>query len=138
MWQWLSDLWNLTRIFDKYIPKIKSLLETADRQQRQMEDLRQEIINMKRDIEGLKSPLGYIDTERMATAIVKARKTEIPVEKETAKEESKWEVEKNPRPLTESRITKVDKYYDPQLGVEYTTIEINGDKVSPDEDTVKE
>lgn len=164
IFKWLSNLWNLRKIFDKYLPKIKSLLETADRQQRQMEDLRQEIINMKKDIERLKSPLGYLDTERMATAIVKARKTEIP----TAEEEPKFAVNPNPPSLCRKptivvpeglecvgepeysrsldrdyykpkpEVTKVDKYYDPQLGVEYTDVEINGDKVSSEDDTVKE
>ena len=40
-------------------------------------------------------------------------------------------VEDNPR-------VKVDKYYDPQMNVEYVDIEINGEKASPDDDTVKE
>ena len=36
------------------------------------------------------------------------------------------------------RNIKVDKYYDPQLNVEYVDIEINGEKASPNDDTVKE
>ena len=135
IFKWLSNLWNLRLIFDKYLPKIKKLLETVDQQQLQIKNLRQEILDMKKVIEKLKSPLGYLDTERMAEAIVKARKTEIPMENETAKEASKWEVEQNPRPMTESRITKRNRYYDPQMGVEYFDFEVNGDKDSSEDDT---
>lgn len=141
------------------------LLGATDRQQCQMEDLRQEILDMKKEIEKLKSPLGYLDTERMTEAIVKARKTEIPT---TIKEESKFAVNPNPPSLCRKPtivvpeglecvgepeysnylerdyykpkpdVTKIDRFYDPQLGVEYTDIEINGEKTSPDDDTVKE
>lgn len=43
-----------------------------------------------------------------------------------------------PIEIAEDRNIKIDKYYDPQMNVEYVDIEINGEKVSPDEDTVKE
>ena len=125
MRQWLSDIWNLTRIFDKYLPKIKSLLETVDRQQRQMEDLRQEIIDMKKDIAKLKGATPTTGEEKKPTIVVPEG---------FMTQDGFVEYTPDSKPV----VTKVDKYYDPQLGVEYTTIKINGDKGSPDEDTVKE
>ena len=66
------------------------------------------------------------------------REAKFEVERELAKlkETSKGipieVVEDNVKPVV------IDKYYDPQLGVEYVITEINGDKVSPDDDTVVE
>lgn len=116
MRQWLSDIWNLTRIFDKYIPRIKKLMETVDCQQRQIEDLRQNIIDMKKCIQTLK------------------------VESEGILHETTHATERAEKPKigSESRITKVNRYYDPQMGVEYFDFEINGDKASPEDDTVAE
>lgn len=125
MRQWLSDIWNLTRIFDKYIPRLKKLMETVDCQQRQIEDLRQEIIDMKKDIAKLKGATPTTDEEKKPTIVVpEGFMTQDGFVEYT--------------PDSKPKVTKVDKYYDPQLGVEYTTIEINGDEVSPEDDTEKE
>lgn len=37
---------------------------------------------------------------------------------------------------TQPKNIKVNKYYDPQMNVEYVDIEINGEKASPNDDTV--
>ena len=38
--KWLENIWNLRLIFDKYLPKIKELLETVKTLQKQIEELK--------------------------------------------------------------------------------------------------
>ena len=112
MKQWFSDLWNLSRIFDKYIPRLKTLEEDVARLEQKLDDLRQAELNLEKEVKRLKSPPPSSTPDQ-------------PAEKaETIKKES--------------RITKVNRYYDPQMGVEYLDFEVNGDKASPEDDTVRE
>lgn len=133
IFKWLSNLWNLRKIFDKYLPKIKKLLETVDYQQQQMKSLRQDILDMKKEIAKLKGATPTPDEEKKPTIVVPEG-----LECVGEPEYSKYLDRDYYKPKEESRITKVNRYYDPQLGVEYLDFEINGDKVSSEDDTVVE
>ena len=61
-----------------------------------------------------------IDTERKSKKLQESKTTPIEV------------VEDRPKNI------RVNKYYDPQMNVEYVDIEINGEKASPNDDTVAE
>ena len=47
IFKWLENLWNLRKIFDKYLPQIRELLETVKKLQQQIADLKA----MKEDLE---------------------------------------------------------------------------------------
>lgn len=102
--KWLENIWNLRLIFDKYLPKIREILETIKRLQEQLSDLRQAKLDLEKEVNKLKGEL---------------EETTTPAD-------------------NSSNITKVNRYYDPQMGVEYLDFEINGDKASPEDDTVAE
>ena len=102
--KWIKCLWNIRLTLSDYSLVMSRLLEAVDRQQRQLEDLRQAKIDMEKEFKKLQG-----------------QKT-IPIEI----------VEDKPRDV------KVNKYYDPQMNVEYVDIEINGEKASPNDDTVAE
>lgn len=104
IYRWIENIWNLRLIFDKYLPKIREILETIKRLQEQLEDLRQAKIDMEKEIKKIKGELKEIPSS----------KDELPM------------------------ITKSSKYYDPQMGVEYYEVEINGEKASSEDDTVAE
>lgn len=38
--KWLENLWNLRKIFDKYLPQIRELVETVKKLQQQIADLK--------------------------------------------------------------------------------------------------
>lgn len=108
IWRWFKYLWRLRTILDEYIPKINAMLDTINWQQQTIEDLRQSKINLEKEVKKLKEGQETIPIEVLA------------------EEKDK------------SRITKVNRYYDPQMGVEYFDFEINGEEVSPEDDTVVE
>ena len=137
--KWLENLWNLRLIFDKYLPQIRAILETIRILQEQIDDLRQAKIDLEKELKKLLEEQRGIPIDDDQT-VESCKKPTIIVpeglECVGEPEYSKYLDRDYYKPKHE--VTKVDKYYDPQLGVEYTTIEVNGDKVSPDEDTVKE
>ena len=92
--KWLENIWNLRKIFDKYLPKIREIAETIRILQEQLADLRQAKIDLEKELEKMKSEQQGISAEEKVNVTV-------------------------------------DEYYDPQLNVEYTTVEVNGDKAEP-------
>ena len=65
MRQWFSDLWNLSRIFDKYIPKLKNLMEDVARLELKLNDLRQAELDLEKKVSKLskESQRVPLDTE---------------------------------------------------------------------------
>lgn len=74
IFKWLENIWNLRKIFDKYLPQIRELIETVKKLQRQITELRalkQELENSilllkqinneeeEQDTEEIKPSLGY-------------------------------------------------------------------------------
>ena len=102
--KWLENIWNLRKIFDKYLPKIREILETLQTLQRQIEDLRQAKIDLQKEVTKLKGEVEAVSDSEDKSPV----------------------------------ITKVNKYYDPQMGIEYLDFEVNGDKPSSEDDTVVE
>lgn len=105
IYRWLENLWNLRKIFDKYLPQIRELVETVKKLQRQISELRE----LKTELEN-----------------------GILLLKQTNKEEDNIEDTEELSPIPQQddgfKITKVNRYYDPEYSVEYFDIEINGDK----------
>ena len=40
VYRWLENLWNLRKIFDKYLPQIRELVETVRKLQQQIAELK--------------------------------------------------------------------------------------------------
>lgn len=71
--------------------------------------------------------------------IADLRATKFQLEKDIAALKKEKESTKDkPLQTKENPAIIIDKHYDPQRGVEYVVTEINGEKVSPDDDTVVE
>ena len=47
LFKWIENIWNLRKIFDKYLPQIKELVETVKKLQQQIADLKE----MKKELE---------------------------------------------------------------------------------------
>ena len=149
MIKWLKNLWNLNKLLYKLQLSVDTLGDLLDQHQIQLEDLRQAKFDLEREIKKLKSPIPPLDVDRWAAALAKV-KAEEEAKSEATEEKPQIKIDKSPaKPYIiveegcESKsepflTTRSSKYYDPQMGVEYYDFEINGDKVSPDEDTVKE
>lgn len=74
IFKWLENIWNLRKIFDKYLPQIRELVETVKKLQQQIaelkalkEELENSILLLKstsaeeaqQDTEEIKPSLGY-------------------------------------------------------------------------------
>lgn len=74
IFKWIENLWNLRKIFDKYLPQIRELVETVKKLQQQIADLKamkEELENSilllkststeeaEQDTEEIKPSLGY-------------------------------------------------------------------------------
>ena len=127
--KWLKNLWNLNQILSDYAdallkfgPEFYALKQKVDKLENELKET---------SLFGCTTIFTDRIAEKMAEAKINAEKEEeAPV-----KEEPKWTVDPNPPSLCEPRVTKRSRYYDPQLNVEYYDFELNGDTVSPDEDT---
>ena len=40
LFKWLENVWNLRKIFDKYLPKVRELVETVKKLQQQINELK--------------------------------------------------------------------------------------------------
>lgn len=47
IFKWIENIWNLRKIFDKYLPQIRELVETVKKLQQQIADLKE----MKEELE---------------------------------------------------------------------------------------
>ena len=47
LFQWFENIWNLRKIFDKYLPQIRELVETVKKLQQQIAELK----SMKEELE---------------------------------------------------------------------------------------
>lgn len=150
MIQWIKNLWNLNKLLYKLQLSVDTLGNLLDQHQIQLEDLRQAKFDLEKEIKKLKSPIPQLDTEYWAERFAKARiEAEAKDKTEVAKEKPQIKIDKkSTKPFiavedargvkSTSNITKVNRYYDPQMGVEYFDFEINGDKASPEDGTVRE
>lgn len=68
IFKWIENVWNLRKIFDKYLPQIRELLETVKTLQRQITELRAMRSELENSILLLKSSNKeeLQDTEEMA------------------------------------------------------------------------
>ena len=69
IFKWLENLWNLRKIFDKYLPQIRELVETVKKLQQQIADLKAMKEELENGILLLKSTSAkedQQDTEEMA------------------------------------------------------------------------
>ena len=47
MLQWLENIWNLRKIFDKYLPIVRLLYERLPEILKELDDLREEVKNLR-------------------------------------------------------------------------------------------
>ena len=68
IFKWIENIWNLRKIFDKYLPQIRELVETVKKLQRQIADLKDMKAELENSILLLKSTTKeeIEDTEELA------------------------------------------------------------------------
>lgn len=115
--RWWRNLWNIRKIneiqtqqINELIFKLTVLITVVDR-------LKSEQLKIKKELDKLKEGQKTIPIEVVEE-----------ITKDTPPELSKADL---------ARIT-TDRWYDPQMNVEYFVMDINGEKASPDDDTVAE
>lgn len=100
IFKWIENIWNLRKIFDKYLPQIRELVETVKKLQLQISDLRAMKEELENSILLLKSTTK--ETEQDTTVEIDA-------------------------PATTSSASIVHSYYDSE-GNGGWDVEINPDK----------
>lgn len=91
IFKWLENLWNLRKIFDKYLPQIRELLETVKKLQQQIADLKQ----MKAELENSILLLKVKDNNEEDKTV----EISVPSKKDSyydAEGNGSWNVEVNP------------------------------------------